>query len=361
MKVLVLAQSYPDNNGCVELNYIHTRNMYYRDSGIDVTVLNFKANSCYKKDDIEVITLDNYRVKKEKYDLLIIHAANIRNHYRFLKEYGDDFPRFLFFYHGHEVMRINHDYAKPYAYMTENCFRYVMQDIYDCYKLSVWKKYIPTVLHKSHFIFVSKWMRDTFVRNIGIPVEKLQGKSSITYNSIGKDFETLQYDSSCNKEYDFVTVRANLDGSKYAIDIVNRLAMNTPSAKFLVIGKGEFFKHYKKADNLTWMDTTMNHSEIVQVLNNSRFALMPTRTDAQGLMMCEMAAFGIPVITSDIPVCHEVFDGFSNAFYISNDSTTESLSNFLGKECDSIKDDRYYKAKTIDHELEVIRLSVGES
>ena len=74
----------------------------------------------------------------------------------------------------------------------------------------------------------------------------------------------------------------------------------------------------------------MNHDEIVEMLNLSRYALMPTRTDAQGLMMCEMAAFGIPVITSDIPVCHEVFDGFKNVFFISNDELAQSLSSFLG-------------------------------
>ena len=87
---------------------------------------------------------------------------------------------------------------------------------------------------------------------------------------------------------------------------------------------------------------------------------MPTRTDAQGLMMCEMAAFGIPVITSDITVCHEVFDGFCNAYYISNDSVNASLADFLFKESKSIKDERFYKANTISFELEVIKSTFGE-
>ena len=34
---------------------------------------------------------------------------------------------------------------------------------------------------------------------------------------------------------------------------------------------------------------------------------MPTRADAQGVMACEMATFGIPLITSNIDVCKEVF------------------------------------------------------
>ena len=120
-----------------------------------------------------------------------------------------------------------------------------------------------------------------------------------------------------------------MDGSKYGIDIVNRLAQNTPKARFLLIGKGQFFRYNIKAPNLEWENRTLSHEEIAEVLQKSKYALMPTRTDAQGVMTCEMAAFGIPVITSDIPVCHEVFDGFTNTYYIDNDDANLSLSDFL--------------------------------
>lgn len=42
-RVLVLAQDYPNNNGGVTLMYIHTRNIFYKNHGIDVDVLNFKT------------------------------------------------------------------------------------------------------------------------------------------------------------------------------------------------------------------------------------------------------------------------------------------------------------------------------
>ena len=57
---------------------------------------------------------------------------------------------------------------------------------------------------------------------------------------------------------------------------------------------------------------------MIDLLNKSRCALMPTRTDAQGVMACEMATFGIPLVTTDLPVCHEVFDTFVNVQYIAN-------------------------------------------
>ena len=56
---------------------------------------------------------------------------------------------------------------------------------------------------------------------------------------------------------------------------------------------------------------------------------MPTRTDAQGLMMCEMASIGIPLITSDIPVCHESLGNFNNVAMINNENYNLNLEEIL--------------------------------
>ncbi len=354
MKVLVCAQAYPDNNGCVSLMYIHTRNLHYKERGIDVTVLNFNAEENYTIDGIPVITLPFYKMNKPLYNLLILHAANIKSHYKFLKAYGDNFSHFIFFFHGHEVMRINHDYAPPYPYVKKNYVGRAFQNIYDSFKLRVWRKFFIEYCDKTEFVFVSNWMYEMFMKNIRMPEGLLRDKVHITYNSVGRDFEVEKYDPTGDKEFDFVTIRSFLNGSKYAIDLVNQWAMNSPDSKFLVIGKGEFFEHYKKADNIIWYNRTMAHEEIVDVLQRSRFALMPTRTDAQGLMMCEMAAFGIPVITSDIPVCHEVFDGFENVYYLNNDDTTQSLEKFKLIENRCVKDERYFIANTGERETALL-------
>ena len=70
---------------------------------------------------------------------------------------------------------------------------------------------------------------------------------------------------------------------------------------------------------MIWVDKHLSHEEIVRYLDESRCALLPTRADAQGVMACEMATFGIPLITSDLEVCSEVFDGFRNVALISNE------------------------------------------
>ncbi len=354
MKVLVLTEDYPNNDGKIALMYVHTRNVYYQKNGLIVDNLSFSAKSSYDIDGIHVLSLRDYERSDEKYEVLILHAANVRHHYQFLKKYGNRFRRYIFFYHGHEVLKIHSVYSKPYEYIKVNKAKVMLQNIYDDFKLFLWRRYLPSVINKSHLVFVSQWMLNEFEKWTRIPRKEIEGHYTITYNCVGKEFQDNSYDAKQSKEFDFVTIRGNLDGSKYSIDIVNELANKTPEGKFLIVGKGEFFSHYKKAENITWVNANLSHNEIITILNRSRYALMPTRTDAQGLMMCEMAAFGIPVITSDIAVCHEVFDGFNNAYFISNTEIV-SLREFLNKESQCEKDIRYYCENTVNKEFLLIQ------
>lgn len=360
MKLLVLAEDYPDNNGKVSLMYIHTRNLYYLKKGIEVTVLNFRAKSDYDFEGIKVLCPSSYEEKFRSYDLLVLHAANLKHHFLFLLRYHNRFKKLLFFYHGHEVLKINKVYPKAFPYVKKMIFKSFVQNVYDAFKLFVWRCYLPRIMHKSHLIFVSNWMLDEFLKWTHIPQSIIQDRFSIIYNCVGQMFKENAYDEGCRKEYDFVTIRANLDGSKYSVDVVNTLANNSPDMKFLVVGKGEYFSKNQKSSNITWIDDTLSHEKILTMLQSARFALMPTRTDSQGLMMCEMAAFGIPVVTSDIPVCHEVFDSFDNVYFIDNNDSNASLMHFSKIDSVCKKDDRFYDTNTIEREIEVIYRLVGD-
>jgi glycosyltransferase involved in cell wall biosynthesis len=234
----------------------------------------------------------------------------------------------------------------------------IIQDVYDEYKLFLWRQYLPKILHKTFLIFVSNWMYEEFIKWVKIPKELISNKYSITYNGVGEIFEKESYDNSIEKEYDFITIRPNLDGSKYAIDVVRSLALANPDRKFLVIGKGEFFDHYSTPENMTRIERILNHNEIIDYLNKSKCALMPTRTDAQGLMACEMATFGIPLITSDIPVCHEIFDDFPSVAFIDNDTQGDiDLSEYIKiliniKEVNKIQ--TYYSEQTMRKEFDLL-------
>jgi glycosyltransferase involved in cell wall biosynthesis len=359
VRVLVLSADYPSPDGKVALQYVHVRNKYYVSHGIDVTVLNFKAQNEYVLDGVRVIPLEIYESEADKeYDILVSHAPNIRNHYIFLKRYEKRFRRLVFFFHGHEVLRKNATYSNPYFFVKKSPLLWrIFQDIYDWFKLCLWKIYYPKLAEKSRFVFVSEWMRKRFFFYTRIKPEKLLGNDLIINNSIGVIFERKSYDINLDKEYDFVTIRSNLDGSKYSIDIVNDLAKNNPDLSFLVIGKGQFFSHFTKAENITWENTTLSHEKIVDVLNKCRCGLMPTRLDAQGLMTCELAVFGIPVITSDIDVCHEFLEDMPNVALIRNEDTSVKLKPLLERLTAGLpyeKDKRYFAQNIVMKEIDLI-------
>lgn len=367
MKILVAVTNYVVPGKKSSHFFVEARNLYYKKQGVDVQVLNFKAKEDYVVDDIPVYCLKSYaqKCKELKFDLLVVHQSNLRNHYIFLKKYEKYFPRIVFFFHGHEVLNCAKVYSKPYPYVKSHAFYMEWgRRLYDNLKLKLWHDYIPKLLYKSHLVFVSHWMYEEFLKWTRIPEDILRGKTSITYNCIGEHFERLVYRCIGYKKYDFITIRGKLDVSKYAVDIVNELAKQNPQYRFLLVGKGSFFKYNQKATNLEWMDTYLTHDDIVQLLNLSRCALMPTRTDAQGVMMCEMATFGIPVITSDIPVCHEVFESFDNVRFVNNDDVK---ANDLGAMFDSLqkgipykKNEKYFAKNTSGEEVRLFEKVINE-
>ena len=364
IKLLVLTTFYPGDGSGEAHRFVHVRNLYYQEQGIDLKVLCFEAKKSYEYEGIQVITLADYLSENENYDLLVSHQANIRQHYRFLKKYGNRFPKFMLFFHGHEVLRFKTTYPKPYEYVAKTPVKVELRDLYDRFKLSVWHCFIPKVIDKSVLVFVSNWMLDEFLKATQLRLEDLKGNYNITYNCVGEVFQNNVFNCDSVKQYDFVTIRSNLDGAKYCIDVVTELARNNPKNKFLVIGKGDFYNHNVKPDNLTWEDRTLNHQEILDVLNKARCALMPTRTDAQGLMMCEMATFCMPIITSDLPVCHEALDTFQNVAMIDNEQINTELEQIL-HELESRmpykKNTRYFNSNTSAHEVEIIRSIIKET
>jgi glycosyltransferase involved in cell wall biosynthesis len=292
------------------------------------------------------------------------HAPNLKNHYRFLKKYGDKFSKIIFFFHGHEVLNCLKVYPKPYSYMKKSILRTFIMELYDIIKLKVWNRYFKKIMHKSQFVFVSNWMYQMFIKFVKINTEVIEERKHIVYNSVGECFEKLSYDVATKKRYDFITIRNNLDGSKYAIDIVTRIAKNNPQYSFCVIGRGKFYNFNNKPSNLIWIDKNLSHKEIIDFLNQAHCALMPTRADAQGVMVCEMATFGIPVITSDLDVTKEVFANFNNVAYIDNEQKEIDIKPIyegLIKSNHVQKNTKYFAENTIEKEIELFNSLKGKS
>lgn len=330
-KVLVACADYPSDESRA-LQYVHVRNKYYQKHGIDVTVLNFASQKSYVYENIEVISLEDFYNKKESFKdcVLICHAPNLRNHYRFIKKNSGFFGKKLFFFHGHEIVKLNKAYPQPYPFMQENLWKKELRNLYDCFKLRIWRYYFLKEDTQSPLIFVSNSLKNDFLKFLRISEIDIADRTHIIHNSVGKVFEQESYTPKIdNKMYDFITIRSNLDSSVYCIDLVTEIAYKNPDKSFLIIGKGKYYEYNKKPDNITLINRSMTQEELIQYINSSKVALMPTRRDSQGVMTCELATFGIPVITSDLAVCREMFDGFSNVYMVNN----SEISHLIEK-CD---------------------------
>lgn len=365
MRLLVLATDYPRLNGAKSLYYVHTRNLYYASKGVQVSVLNFAASQDYVIDGICVYSLRSYQTElaDTQFDALILHAPNVRCHCRFLIRYHRRFPLLIFVFHGHEVLRCSEVYPKPYAFDQQSSWsRRVARDLYDTGKLALWRHMLRRLAAKSYFIFVSEWMYDQFIKYVRIETKAIRDRKSVIHNAVGKRFETESYDPRHHKEYDFVTIRSNLDGSKYCIDVVADLARSYPEYRFCVVGRGRYFKHNSIPPNITLIDRVLSPEEITALLNQARFMLLPTKTDAQGVMACEAATFGIPLITSDIPVCREVLGGFGNVTFADNRTLRTDLRSIMSAVapcCD--KNRRFFAESTSGAELSLFCRLTGET
>lgn len=357
LKILVLSESYPNQNGHL-MAFVHTRNLYYLKRGHQIDVLCFDAASGYQLEGVSVLTEADL-VKNEKieeFDIVVSHAPNLRNHIRFILKNKKQIQKIVFVIHGHEVLQKSNYYPKPYPNLqsTESWFSKVVDEVYDMIKLKALHFLFTSVLKtKAHFIFVSEWMKQEFIENINMDPEVVQTRSKVIPNSIHSVFENNAFDFDRKKDAHFITIR-NFDSPKYGIDLIVKAAVENPESEFHLYGKGSFFKHYDQPKNLKVIEVSFRHEEMLDLLNRYQAALMPTRLDSQGVMACEMASFGIPLVTSNLSICREIFQGFGNVELIANESFEFKAQDFLksAKKENFVKNKKFYSENTVQQELE---------
>lgn len=347
MKLLVLVQNYPSNENPYAMSYVHSRNIIYVENKCQVDVLNFSTNEQYNYEGINVLPEEN--INFENYDLIVSHAPNLKNHYRALRKLHS--KKIVFVFHGHEVLRGNLDYPKPYSWVKQSFIKSQIQNCYQIFKLKILTRWLKGRFSKNNklgMIFVSDWMRERFVQNMGFYPEDFV-RTTIIPNAVNSVFINQNYNpKNGNLLADCVTIRP-FDDSKYALDLVLDIAKENPKKTFHIYGKGEYFEHNECPENVTVFHKFILQKDIAELLNNYSCAVMPTRFDSQGVMMCEMATFGIPVITTNFTVCIEMLKEFENVtFFDLNDFSQNIEFINRGKIANKTKFNSY---RLVDEEL----------
>ena len=332
MKILVLAQNYPSQDNPYAMSYVHSRNVEYKKLGHEVKVVNFSETNEYKYDLLDICVFSKKLLDWP--DVIVSHAPNIKNHVKALREVRN--KKIIFFFHGHEVLHQYGDYPQPYSWKKQKLSRKLFIKIYDHLKMSILRKFFKDFSKKNSigFVFVSSWMERQFLKNIKLNPQET-GLSAIIPNACNAFFLDTEYKFDQNEKLaDCITIRP-LDDSKYAVDLVVQAALNNPEKEFHIYCKGDFFSYNKKPNNVTVINKFIQQKDIPELLNKYHIAMMPTRYDAQGVMVCEMATYGIPVITTDFEVCVEMLSDFENVQFVNEDSFKElKFDNIVKMECE---------------------------
>lgn len=357
INILVLSEDYPSLNNKYAMSYVHSRNLIYK-KHFNVSVLSFKSKVNYSYEGINVMSLNDFEKSEKDYHLLISHAPNVKNHVKFINKNSKLFRKIIFVIHGHEVLPLNNYYPENYKY-NRSFFKKSMQSIYDKYKLRTLSKLFNNLFeqNKVKFFFVSSWMKEHFLKNIETYQDKVENNSEIIFNAANEAFisEKYQFDEN-NYLADFVSIRP-LDQPKYGIDLIVKFAESNSNYTFHIYGEGSYFDYHAIPDNVKVIKSFIEQKDIPALLNKYKCALMPTRLDSQGVMVCEIATYGMPCITSDIPICREMLNEFPNVVFIPNSQFGYDNNYNSVLELHNIKNlpDKFHNNNTVNKEIEKIK------
>lgn len=356
-KVIIVSQNYPSDKNKYAQSFIHPRTKGYIEAGLECAVISFSTSEPYVFDGVNVYPPKDGEKLLRQWDnpIVVVHAPNVRNQVRFIYKNRNYIGWLILFFHGHEVLIEDRIYPKPYSFNKIELRKYRAAYFYDRVKIPIMRWFIKWSMKRgADLVFVSRWMLDETVKTTGLPL-KCNDHVHIINNGLNSFIKESSYKLGDVKA-DFITIRP-FDKSKYSVDLVVELAKANPQYKFHIYGKGEYFNHHEKPDNVEIINEFLLPKDMPGVFNQYRCALMPTKADAQGLMMCEMAVHGMPMITSDIAVCHEMLDEYSNVVYINNNNFSKHIEKLPEPLSASVN--RFNYESTIGKEIEIIKKRMG--
>lgn len=361
MRVLVLTQAYPSETQPYNLAYVHARVLRYLQAGWQVSVLSFSCTEAYQHEGVTVLPERELLARGQRYDVLISHAPNLRNHVRFMQQQQRRWRRMVWVIHGHEVLIKQNYYPAPFAYDRRATAPMRLLDrSYDELKVRLLARLMRSWIQqqKLSLICVSEWMKQALLESVPIDPQLLDPVTTIAPNPIHPGFLKRSY-TPADILADYVTIRP-LDEPKYAVDVVAELATRNPQLRFDVYGRGHYFEHFPPPHNLHWQERFFTQAELPDLLNHYRGALMPTRLDAQGVMNCEIASYGMPLVTNDLPVCVEMLSDFPCVSFFNLENPQVDLFAALNLPIQPNKQ-RFSDENTIGVEIRAIEASAPSS
>jgi glycosyltransferase involved in cell wall biosynthesis len=276
--------------------FVHARAKIYRKFGNGIRVFVPSKNSyMYHFEGIEVHkgTDKTYKFLLSKFDpdVVAIHSPRYTLGMNTMKMLDMTCVPIIMWIHGTEAL-INafHNYFPPWQLMekTKNILGGTL-------KIAVLRLLISRA---SAVVYVSNWMKRTAERYLLFK----HPHSFVIPNPVDTDLFFYP-----EREHEIRSKGVSVRGLswKYGIDIAIRAYSKIKLTNLTVIGTGrlEVYMHNlaeRLQSNVSFMSKHIDHNKMPELYAKFGYFVAPSRTEAQGLAMCEAMASGLPIIATRV-------------------------------------------------------------
>jgi glycosyltransferase involved in cell wall biosynthesis len=147
----------------------------------------------------------------------------------------------------------------------------------------------------------SNWMKRMVIKYLVLPSTYYRNIHVIPNPVDTSLFKPLK---SCDERYRNLGISVRSLYYKYGVDILIKALYNLKDIKIIIVGKGPLRKYLEEMAkkikaNVEFIER-IHHSELPKYYNEVGFFVSPSRTEAQGVAMCEALACGTPVVATSV-------------------------------------------------------------
>jgi glycosyltransferase involved in cell wall biosynthesis len=316
--ILVVDQGYPSQLNPISHAFVHARCKGYVQAGLQVAVITLcgvQLTKAYSYDGVSVIPVQTVDAGCEtaralKPRVIAVHAPNPWQWSgQVVRRLRDDYA-VLAWIHGAEAL-----YMGPRGYYTD-ILHTVVSYPRDFLRLRDQRRLLESL---AGVVYVSEWMRDEAEKYTGLnhPV------SFVIPNPVDTD---LFSPGPANGQLGGVCIRS-LGNRTHGVDVAIRAAAQS-GLPLTIVGNGRLLQMYELlaknlSANIIFDSRPRQHSEMPLVFRQYSYFVAPSRTESQGLAMCEAMSCTLPIVAFAVGGIPEfVEDGVDGILVPPGDVTT---------------------------------------
>jgi len=312
---LLITPGYPSLENKYNTAFVHTRVQEYKRAGmnLDVAVINgISEINVYEFEGIQVFKGDYFNLReilqKKKYKKIIAHFFD-DNYAKVFDSINLTETELFFYLHGADVLY--RDYPKYASHYFESEIDVSWRDKEFEARDYYFKKY--NGYSNVKWMFVSEFVKNRAEELLNIEFKNYEIIPCYIDTNL---FEYQEKDINLRKRI-FILRRFTNDCC-YALDIDIRAILELSTRpcfndlEFDIYGDGEMFEvltqPLKNFSNVHLHREFLSHEDIKKVQDTHGIGLFASRFDTQGVSLCEAAASGCAVVTSNIPAIESYID-----------------------------------------------------